>query len=130
MILQNVWSSKRQLVVALSTAESEYIGECNAAKEAIFLSRSLTSTGYNVETINLFADNQAAIKLASNPILHPRSKHIDIQYHKVREVVNDGPLHITYIPTADMIADGLTKPLDLVKFRKFVEMLGLAAPPL
>lgn len=123
------WSSKRQLVVALSTAESEYIGECNAAKEAIFLSRSLTPIGYDISTLNLFADNQAAIKLASNLINHPRSKHIDIQYHKVREVVENGLLQITYIPTADMVADGLTKSLDFVKFKRFVEMLGLSAPP-
>lgn len=81
-------------------------------------------------TVHLFADNQAAIKLASNPVHHPRSKHIDIQYHKLREVVESGLLDITYIPTADMIADGLTKPLDLVKFRKFVEMLGLSTPQL
>lgn len=57
------WSSKRQLIIALSTAESEYIGEGNAAKEAISLSRSLTPIGCDTPTVHLFADNQAAIKL-------------------------------------------------------------------
>lgn len=112
------------MIVALSTTESEYIGECNVAKETIFLSRSFTPIGCNTLTIHLFADNQAAIKLASNSINHLWSKHINVQYHKVREVVEDGLLQIYYIPTADMVANRLTKPLDIAKFRRSIEMLG------
>lgn len=123
------WSSKRQLTVGLPTAESEYIGERNAAKEAIFLSQGLTSIGCDTPTVRLFADNQAAIKLTSSLGHHPRSKHIDIQYHKVREVFKDGLLQISYTPTTDMVADGRTKPLDAVKSARLVEMLGLSAPP-
>lgn len=103
------------------------VGSPDGAKEAIFLSKSLTPIGYNTPTVNLFANNQAAIKLASNLINHPRSKHINIQYHKVREIVENGLFQITYLPTADMVADGFTKPWDFVKFRRFVEMLGLSA---
>lgn len=69
---------------------------CNAAKEAIFLSRSLTPIGCDTPTVRFFADNQAAIKLASNPVHHPCSKHLVIQVHKVREVIEDGLLQISH----------------------------------
>lgn len=92
----------------------------NAAKETIFLSRSLTPIGCNTPTVHLFADNQAAIRLASNPVHHPRIKWINIPYDKVQ---------ISYIPTADMGADELTKPPNNVKLAMFVEILGFSAPP-
>lgn len=123
------WSSKRQTTVATSTAEAEYVGECNAAKESVFLAGSLKEVGYegsDVDTVLLLADNQAAIKLANNPVNHPRAKHIDIQYHKVRELISDAVLELDYIETSKMVADGLTKPLNLVKHEYFVTMLGLA----
>ena len=123
------WSSKRQTTVATSTAEAEYVGECNAAKESVFLAGSLKGIGYeglDVETVLLLADNQAAIKLANNPVNHPRAKHIDIQYHKVRELISDAVLELDYIETSKMVADGLTKPLTLVKHEYFITMLGLA----
>ena len=67
-----------------------------------------------------------AIKLASDPVKHSRAKHIDIQYHKVRELISDAALELNYIETSKMVADGLTKPLTLVKHEYFITMLGLA----
>ncbi len=80
----------------------------------------------DVETVLLLADNQAAIKLANNPVNHNRAKHLDIQYHKVRELISDAVLELDYIETSKMVADGLTKPLTLVKNEYFITMLGLA----
>ena len=104
------------------------MGECNAGKESVFLAGSLKGIGYegsDVDTVLLLADNQAAIKLAINPVNHPRAKHIDIQYHKVRELISDDVLELDYIPTEEMVADGLTKPLTLTKHEYFITMLGL-----
>ena len=84
------WFIKRQSTVATSTAEAEYIGQCNAGKEAIYLAGAFSSLEYNdydVQQVRLMADNQAAIKLINNPVNHGRFKHIDIQYHFVRELV-------------------------------------------
>ena len=95
----------------------------------MFLAGSLKGIGYegsDVNTVLLLADNQAAIKLANNPINHPRAKHIDIQYHKVRELISDVVPELDYIETSKMVADGLTKPLTLVKHEYFITMLGLA----
>ncbi len=104
------------------------MGECNAGKESVFLAGSLKRIGYegsDADNLLPFADNQAAIKLAINPVSHPRAKHIDIQYHKVRELISDDVLELDYIPTEEMVADGLTKPLTLTKHEYFITMLGL-----
>ncbi len=71
------------------------------------------------------ADNQGAIALAKNPYLHERSKHIDISYYHIRDLEEKKRIKITYIPTAEIVADGFTKPLDRVAFERFKAMLGL-----
>jgi hypothetical protein len=120
------WSSKRQHSVALSSCEAEYIGQCNAAREAVFLRLLLKEVGYPIQgPTEIYADNQSAIALAKNPVYHARSRHIDIQYHFVREKVADGTVEYTYLPTNDMVADGLTKPLERVKHGRFVSLLEI-----
>jgi Reverse transcriptase (RNA-dependent DNA polymerase) len=118
------WSSKRQRTVATSSCESEYIGQCNASKEAVWLRLFLHEAGYpqlGPTTVN--ADNKSAIAIASNPEYHARTKHIDIQYHYVREKTSDGTVEFNYIPTAEIAADGLTKALKRVKFERWVALL-------
>ncbi len=79
-----------------------------------------------MDCVTLKADNQAAIKMASNPINHPRTKHIDSCYHVVREMVAEtGKLRIDYVKTDDMLADGLTKALGPYKHKDNVKRLGL-----
>ena len=106
------------------------MGECHAGKEAVFLANALKSFGYSVNgPVPLKADNKAAIKLADNPINHPRAKHIDIQYHKTRELIAEGAIQISYVPTKDMIADGLTKPLPWISFRRFIDQMNMTTAP-
>lgn len=123
------WSSKLQGTVALSTCEAEYIGQTNAAKEAIWLRRLLDEIQH--ETANqpratiIYCDNQGAIALAKNAQFHARTKHIDIQHHFVREKVNEGVIQLEYIETERQVADGLTKALDKVRFERFRAAIGL-----
>ncbi|KAI0995983.1 hypothetical protein K3495_g12199 [Podosphaera aphanis] len=70
-------------------------------------------------------DNQSAIALAKNPHLHERSKHIDVCYHYIRDLVEKGMLKFKYISTSEMPADGLTKPLARVAFERFKGYLGV-----
>ena len=70
-------------------------------------------------------DNQGALALASNPEYHARTKHIDIQWHFVREQVEAGAVTLHYISMAEMVADGLIKPLAGVKFQQFIKALGM-----
>ena len=70
-------------------------------------------------------DNQGAMKLADNPQLHNRTKHNDIRYHFVHDTLAAGEITLRYLPTADMVADGLTKPLPRDKHEKHSGAMGL-----
>jgi hypothetical protein len=73
----------------------------------------------------LYADNQGAITLAANPVFHNKTKHIENQYHYIRERLTEESIEIKHIFTDNMIADGLTKPLPRIRFQRFVHQLGL-----
>lgn len=106
------WYSKRQEIVSLSTTESEYVAATHTAKEAIWLRQLIMQIFKPIDgpTI-LFSDNQSAIALTKDHQYHARTKHIDIRYHFLRWVCENGSIKLTYCPTADMVADALTKPL-------------------
>ena len=121
-----VWSSKRQPTVALSTTEAEYMATTNAAREAIWLRRLLGELGYTqAEPTVIYSDNQGSIKLAHNPVHHSRTKHIDVQHHFVRELVESNVVALRYCPTDANVADVLTKPLLRIKHVQCAEALGL-----
>ena len=79
--------------------------------------------GYN--DYILYTDSQSAIELAKNPEHHARTKHIDIQYHFVRENTQNGLINLKYISTNQQLADGLTKALDPTKFNYYTTSIGL-----
>jgi hypothetical protein len=83
------WYSRKQDIVTLSTAEAEYVATTHASKEAIWL-RRLISEPFPLSTspTTLYCDNQAAIKLTIDDNYHARTKHIDIRYHFIRQVVH------------------------------------------
>ena len=75
--------------------------------------------------MRIYSDNQSALRLTENPEFHARSKHIDVQYHYTRELVEDGVVNIEYIPTAEMAADCLTKPLKKTRLETNLVAIGL-----
>lgn len=124
------WRSKKQTCVALSTAEAEYMALASAAQEAIWIRQLIADLkGEQIGPIMLLEDNQAAICMAKNPQFHGRAKHVDIKYHFVREKVCSGVVELKYCPTAEMIADMLTKGLSQDKFVKLRLMVGVAKFP-
>jgi len=120
------WSSKRQEIVSLSTTESEYVAATHGMKEALWL-RSLLSEVFGPikPPTTLFSDNQAAIALTRDHQYHARTKHIDVRYHFIRWVIEQGSLRLIYCPTDDMVADALTKALPSAKVKHFAAGLGL-----
>lgn len=76
--------------------------------------------------VELRGDNTAAISLVKNNQVSPRLKHVDVSYHYIRELQRDGKINVTYVPTDQMVADGLTKPLAKLKFQQFLAMLGMS----
>ena len=117
---------RRQDIVSTSSTEAEYVGQCNAVKEAYFLKQVFNELGENIKgSMKIRADNQSVMALAKNSGNHRRTKHISIQYHYVRELVQDNEVDFIYVSTVDMLTDGLIKPLDRQLFERFVSMLEL-----
>jgi len=106
------WQSQKQRVVVLSSCEAEYIAGATAACQGVWLSRLLADL-VNVKAVAplLYIDNKSALALAKNPVLHERSKHIDVCFHFIRDCINNGTLETDYVRTGDQLADLLTKPL-------------------
>ena len=98
-----------------------------AGKEALWIRSFLEEIGYRKRhlPVTILGDNQGAIALAKNPHDNRRSKHIDVRYHWIRNHVNEGNFILNWIPTAEMAADGLTKPLPTPGFIRFKSMIGL-----
>ncbi|KHJ33851.1 putative effector [Erysiphe necator] len=125
------WMSRKQRCVARSSCESEYISQSTYAMQGqwaaqIFRDFSMPEyIGSNSKTVDMRGDIQGAIALVKNPQLHERSKHIDVCYHHIRDLSEKGKLKIEYIPTADIPADGLTKPLTRIAFERFKNQLGI-----
>ncbi|KAH9687275.1 hypothetical protein KPL70_014703 [Citrus sinensis] len=120
------WVSKLQTVVALSTTEAEYMAATQACKEAIWIQRLLEELGHKQQKIPVFCDSQSALHIARNPAFHSRTKHIGVQYHFVREVVEDGSMDLQKIHTKENLADVLTKPINTDKFVWSRSSCGLA----
>jgi hypothetical protein len=127
------WALKKQNSVATSSTESEYISQAMFTKQGQWLAEVLRSMkaskliNENGLTVQMYGDNQGALALVKNPQLHERSKHIAICYHFIRDLAEKGMLRIDYIPTSEMVADGLTKPLGRVAFKRFKDMMGVAS---
>ncbi|KAL2237106.1 UNVERIFIED_CONTAM: Retrovirus-related Pol polyprotein from transposon TNT 1-94 [Sesamum indicum] len=81
------WKSQLQHIVALSTTEAEYIATTEAFKEALWLSGLLTEIGFLKEKPLILSDSQSSIQLCKNPVFHDRTKHIDVRYHFIRDIV-------------------------------------------
>ena len=106
------WYSKQQSVVALSTAEAEYVAACQATKEILWARKLVRDFGYTLDTPTvIWEDNQSCIRISENPEMFQRTKHIDIQHHMTRDNVKKGNVVLKYVPSEDQAADMLTKAL-------------------
>ncbi|KAH9793888.1 hypothetical protein KPL71_004697 [Citrus sinensis] len=112
------WRSILQSTIALSTTEAEYMVATEAVKEAIWLKGLLGDLGVIQENITVFCDNQSVIFLAKNQTYHARTKHIDVKYHYVREIIESGVVLLRKIDTKDNPSDMLTKKAHCAELRK------------
>ena len=114
------WLSRMQAVTASGTSETEYVALSEAVNEAIFLRQvqGFMVPSMRIGTVNVFEDNEGAIKLAVNIHASRRAKHIDMKQHLVRDACDAGKVRVVYARTEDQHAYFFTKPLDTQKFHK------------
>ncbi len=119
------WKSQKQVTVALSTCEAEYMALASAAQEALFLIQLLCDLdGFDCHTdVVIHCDNQGAIALSQNPVHHKRSKHIDIRYHFIRSEVLSKRIKLEYVRSEENVADMLTKAMGKFKHCNLVKVL-------
>jgi hypothetical protein len=113
----------------LSSCEVEYMTLFEAAKEAIWIRQFLHELEFRDDNqfVLIFADNKNAIDLIINPLYHKRTKHIEVRWHWIREMVDRKKIILRYLPISEMIADGLIKSLPALAFSKFRIMLNLSS---
>ncbi|GJT76959.1 hypothetical protein Tco_1043684 [Tanacetum coccineum] len=122
-----VVSSKAMLqhVVALSTTEAEYMPLTEAVKEAIWLRGLLEELGVELNTVAVNCDNQGAIHLSLNHVFHERTKHINVRYHFIREVLEAKTVKVLKVGTQQNVADALTKVVPGLKLQHCLELLNV-----
>lgn len=121
------WSSKKQPVVSLSTTEAEFIAAAACACQSVWMQRVLGNLGKKKCKCVIYCDNSSTIKLSKNPVMHGRSKHIDVRFHFLRDLVTDGIVELVHCGSKEQLADIMTKPLKLEQFLKMREQLGLCS---
>ena len=93
-----IWDNE-QNSVALSTAEAEYISAESCCAQLLWMKQTLLDFGVKFDEILLLCDNESAVKIATNPVQHSRTKYIDIRHHFLRNHVNKGDIKIYGIGT-------------------------------
>ncbi|KAK4364588.1 hypothetical protein RND71_015946 [Anisodus tanguticus] len=120
------WSAKRQSTLSRSSAEAEYRGVANVISESCWLRNLLLELHSPIQKTTLvYCDNISAIYLSGNPVLHQRTKHIEMDIHFVREKVARGQVRVCHVPSRYQIADIFTKDLPSVLFEDFRDNLSV-----
>ena len=121
------WHSKKQTSVAMSTAEGEYIAAGSCCAQVLWMQQTLEDFGISCSKTPIYCDNTAAINISKNPVMHSRTKHIDVRHHFLRDHVAKGNIELIFIPTENQRADIFTKPLSEDRFGIMRNELGMCS---
>ena len=113
------WTSHVQKTIVYSSTEAEYMPLSDCTCQVTWIQSLLGEVSYKLNTIPICGDNQGSIFMASNPIMEPRSKHIDICYHRIHKSIANGKVELFFINGAENPINLLTKNLPHEKFVKF-----------
>jgi hypothetical protein len=120
------WKSKKQSVVARSSAEAEYRAMAHTTCELTWLRTLLQEFGIPVHgPTPLYCDNQAAIHIANNPVFHERTKHIEVDCHFIRSKVESKEISTPFVPSGSQLADIFTKALPKTSIDSICLKLGV-----
>ncbi|CAN6715372.1 unnamed protein product [Malus baccata var. baccata] len=122
------WASKKQHTVSRSSTEAEYRALAITAAKLAWIRQLFCDLHISIlQAPMLYCDNLSAISLSTNPVFHAKSKHIEIDYHFVRERVTKGDLQVQHVSSADQFADILTKGLSAPMFQQHCGNLMLSS---
>ncbi|KAG8498115.1 hypothetical protein CXB51_006865 [Gossypium anomalum] len=119
------WKATLQITVALSTTEAKYMAITEACKEDIWLKGLFSEFNEDLQINTVFYDSQSAIFLTKDQMFHERSKHIDVRYHFVRDIIARGDIVVSKISTHENPADMMTKSLPITKFEHYLDLVGV-----
>ena len=120
------WKSKKQKVVSCSSAEAEYRAMLKLTNELVWIKGILKHIEIEqVAPMTMHCDNQAAIHIASNSVFHERTKHIEVDCHKVRQMIVLGVILPCYTRSEDQLADVFTKAARMKTMESIYIRLGL-----
>ncbi|KAG8501848.1 hypothetical protein CXB51_004653 [Gossypium anomalum] len=119
------WKATLQTTVALSTTEAEYMAITEACKKAIWLKGLFSELNEDLQISTVFCDSQSAIFLTKDQMFYERTKHIDVRYHFVRDIIARGDIVVSKISTHENPADMITKSLPITKFEHCLDLVGV-----
>ncbi|WVZ76650.1 hypothetical protein U9M48_024606 [Paspalum notatum var. saurae] len=119
------WSSCKQASVALSTTEAEYVAAASCCSQLLWMKATPSDFGLRFGKIPLRVDSTSAISVAKNPVLHSRTKHIDVRFHFLRDHYEKGDIDLVHAVSANQLADIFTKPLEFDAFARLRDELGV-----
>ncbi|KAM0055171.1 putative RNA-directed DNA polymerase [Helianthus debilis subsp. tardiflorus] len=123
------WKSKKQKVVALSSAEAEFRGIARGLAEVLWIHKLLSEIGFlQTEPSKIMCDNQAAIQISENPVQHDRTKHVEVDRHFIKEKLEAKIVELPFIPSKDQLADILTKAVNGRLFNSCLNKLSFGDP--
>src|SRR6185436_16029416 len=112
------WSSRKQASVALSSTETEYIAAASCCSQILWMKQTLQDYGLSFGRVSIFVDNMSSICIAKNPVLHSRTKHIDIRFHFLRDNHERGHIDMIHVPSERQTTDIFTKLLEHETFAR------------
>ena len=119
------WMSKKKNSISLSTVKAEYVDAGSCCSQFIWMKNLLGDYGISKDTMVVYCDNFSAIDISKNSVQHSKTKHIEIRYHFIRDLVERKIVTLEYIPIERQNADIFTKPLDRSKFEILHQVIGV-----
>lgn len=123
------WSAKRQPTVSRSSSEAEYKGVANTVSELCWIRNLMLELGWKIDKASIvYCDNISSVYIATNPVKHQRTKHVELDLHFVREKVAVGEIKVIHVPASLQYADIFTKGLPTSLFKEFKTSLTIGKP--